>query len=157
MWIWYQGATHHISSWASSHPPSGRDWQRPLLFLISLQQRGGGWATSSLLLLQEGSKALGLSFPQVASVQMPIYSPRSPPQTFPAGGLGLRWTLTPEMTWEDASLVTWAPRCLCASSSACVLKREPEITRPASVVRGPSWNGLVCPASPGTEHPPDTP
>ena len=51
MWTWYQGATHHIS-WSSSLPPSGRDWQGPLLFLISqqllpsLQQRGGGWATS---------------------------------------------------------------------------------------------------------------
>jgi len=36
MWIWYQGARQHIS-WSSSHPPSGRDWQEPLLFLISQQ------------------------------------------------------------------------------------------------------------------------
>lgn len=68
--------------------------------------KGRGWATSSLLLLKKAARPWDSSFPQVASVQMPIYSPRSPPQAFPAGGLGLRWTLTPEMTWEDASLVT---------------------------------------------------
>ena len=88
---------------------------------------------------------------------MPVYSPGSSPQTFPAGGRGLCWTPTPEMTWEDASLVTWALRCLCASSSACVLKREPESTRPASAGRGPRLERAVPPCLPRAEHPPDAP
>ncbi|CAI9173102.1 unnamed protein product [Rangifer tarandus platyrhynchus] len=84
---------------------------------------------------------------------MPVYSPRSPPQTFPEGGLGLRWTPTPEMTWEDASLVTWALR-------AYVPALPPVSSRGSQRAHGrprlggaPGWNGLLRPACPGRSIP----
>lgn len=88
----------------------------------------------------------GTQFPPGCLCPDAHLQPKITTSNLPAGGFGLCWTPTPEMTWEDASLVTWAPRCLCASFSACVLKREPESIRPASAVRGPGWSCSALPA-----------